>query len=309
MRAYLEACHFVGKHAEDKRRPMCISSIEIVEGVLCEKGMMDKLREANKVHIPWRPPAPAAAPTPPAPAAEEPSKTTAGYEPPAPPAPAPAPAPAPVAAPAAAPSAKEASEEIITTSAGTDFNEVAPDVPRVLTVTLSSHLTPTFDFGDGGTMVMELSHIMVNISTTCEPAWPSNAPAFPPSQDFRIPTDDLKEIVFDPSKPEDMPGGTVQTVVVGQGEICSNVPDWLTVQVQRQTMAPWGSHKLLEGTNETELQYEVEVESTVSMAEGPTDDSSALGIGLSVKFTGWLTGHKSAVFQPDGKPKVAPVRS
>jgi len=399
MRSFLEACHFTGKHAVDKRLEMCIGSCGIVEGVLREKGMTDKLRDANKLFIPWRGPAAAEA-------AQDkgPSKPTAGYEPPAP-AQAVAPAPsvkapripewaadgAPVMAagrkgdlvvPAPggewkirwedgttegvgdwgsieeAPSSpvpgwvaggqavvhggrrgvitsggpgepwkiqwedaateelifdwagivKAAGEETITTSAGTNFDEVAADVPRVLTVTITSELDPAFDFGPGGTMVMEMSHIMVNISTTCEPAWPSNAPAFPPTQDFKIPTDDLKKIVFDPDKPADMPGGTVQTAVVGQGEICSNVPDWLTVQVQRQTMAPWGSHKLLEGKNETELHYEVEVESTVSMGDGPTDDSSSIGIGLSVKFTGWLTGHKSAVFQPDGNPKAAPVR-
>merc|ERR1739848_379547 len=82
MRAYLEAAKLSEKHQADQRLPMCLSTCGIVERVLQEKGMGDRLREANAKFIPFVPlqfkgpaaeePAPAAAPAP-APAKPKPA--------------------------------------------------------------------------------------------------------------------------------------------------------------------------------------------------------------------------------------------
>merc|ERR1719271_1818024 len=55
MRAYLEATKLSEKHSADQRLPMCISTCDIVERVLTEKGLGQRLQEANKRFIPWAP--------------------------------------------------------------------------------------------------------------------------------------------------------------------------------------------------------------------------------------------------------------
>ena len=47
-------------------------------------------------------------------------------------------------------------EENVATAKATSFQSVEQEPARKVTVTTSSELNPTFDFGPGGTMVMTL---------------------------------------------------------------------------------------------------------------------------------------------------------
>lgn len=183
---------------------------------------------------------------------------------------------------------------------------VVDSAKRMIIVTVGSELDPSFDFGPGGTMESVLKGITVKLSTTSDPVWPEHAKPYEAEQKFVIQLPDVAKTVFDPSKPDATPGAKIQSIALGHGKILEIPPD-LEIAVGSQTMAPWGSHKLMQGSKETELHYEVEVNTKFSMTEMP-DDSTSLEVDLQVIYTAWLTGHASAVYQPDGKPVAAPVR-
>jgi len=302
MRAYLEAAKLSEKNAADQRLPMCLSTCDIIERVLTEKGLGDKLRETNGRFIPWCPRPLGAG-----------NDESAGYTPPEQPPKAPPPAPAPVPAPAPKPQPKpepkpeppsQASVQNVVTSTGTAFEEVSSDVPRVITITVSSELEPSFDFGPNGTMIMELEHITVKLSTTVEPPMPRHAKPFDAEQVFAITVPEVAKIVFDPAAGTP-PEGKVEAIAKGDGKVLS-IPEDIDVKVQKQMMSPYGYQSLLEGSNETQLQYEVQVDANLRpVAE---DGGQALEVGLVVHFKAWLTGHRSAKFQDDGNPVDPPVR-
>lgn len=177
---------------------------------------------------------------------------------------------------------------------------------RMIIVTVGSELDPSFDFGPGGTMESVLKGITVKLSTTSDPVWPEHAKPYEAEQKFVIQLPEVAKVVFDPAKPDATPGAKITSIALGHGKILEIPPD-LEIAVGSQTMAPWGSHKLMQGSKETELHYEVEVNTKFSMTEMP-DDSTSLEVDLQVIYTAWLTGHASAIYQPDGKPVAAPVR-
>jgi len=177
---------------------------------------------------------------------------------------------------------------------------------RMIIVTVGSELDPSFDFGPGGTMESVLKGITVKLSTASDPVWPDHAKPYEAEQKFVIQLPEVAKTIFDPSKPDATPGAKINCIALGHGKILEIPPD-LEIAVGSQTMAPWGSHKLMQGSKETELHYEVEVNTKFSMIEMP-DDSTSLEVDLQVIYTAWLTGHASAVYQPDGLPVPAPVR-
>jgi hypothetical protein len=305
MRACIEAVVLSDKWAKDRREAkggrvdLALSAIDTVENILREKGLGKRLEEANGQCIPFVPRFGGAAPAPePAPAPKpEPYKA---------PEPAPAPAPAPAPKPEPKPEPKvEASEKRIQTGAGGPRVELDRDKPRMVKVTITSELNPSFDFGPKGTMVMGLPHVTVKVTTTVDPPFPPDAKPFDEEQKFVIQIPSVDKVVFDPAA-QTPAGGKVIAHASGSGKLLE-FPEDIDAKFQAQTMAPWGSHCLIEGTKETHLQYECQAGCKPELAEGD-DGQTELSVNLDVCFTAWLTGDKSAKFQPDGKPLPNPER-
>lgn len=353
MRAYLEAAKLSEKNATDQRLPSCLSTCDIIERVLIEKGFSDNLRESNARFIPFAPrnlgqggagesagytapkPAPKPPPAPQPPMFKKGDRVQMRDSEDEPweegivtstdpltvrhadsddddpgfswaevrclPAPEPAPAPKPQPKPEPP---SQASVKNVVTSSGTGFEEVAPDVPRSITITAKSELDPEFDFCTNGTMVMEMDGIKVRLLAESEPAWPSSAKPFEKEQEFFISIPEVANVVFDPSA-KTPPEGRVQAIAHGEGTILT-IPEGFDIGVKCQTMSPYGHKALLHGSNETQLQYTVEV--NMRPAPAIEDGAQVLKCGLTITFTAWLTGHGSAKFQPDGNPVASPER-
>jgi len=185
---------------------------------------------------------------------------------------------------------------------------VDPENPPVAIITVSSEIKPTFDFGAKGEMVMKLPKVNVTLNTKCEPPIPpeANPKPFEEKQAFEVEFPELLEVIFDKNKPEDKPGGKVVATITLNKKVME-IPADIEVGVGSQTMSPWGSHKLLEGTKETELHFECHVASEFAMEE-MDDESCELLVELKVTVTAWLTGVNSAAFN-DGVVVEAPARA
>jgi len=316
MRAYLEAATKLSeKTAKDQRIAMCLQNCEIIESVLIEKGLGGRLREARERFSPgdahpFEAEKPVRAPK------SEPEPCgyniyvgeTSPEEPPPAPEPKPEPKPEPEPEMKLEPTPEpptEASERRRRSKTGSVSSVESANNPRKVIVSVTGELQPSFNYGEDDIMVMEFSGINLKLETAVEPAMPSRAKPYDAEQELFITIPEVSKIVFDPAACTP-PGGRIQALARENLKVL-DIPPSIDAKVQSRTMAPWGYHTLRLGDLETRLEYEVQITVKFSLLE-EDDGGHELTAGVEVQFTGWLTGHGSAKFQPDGKPLEAPVR-
>lgn len=317
LRAMLEAVELTERNKNDKRLPNCLSACEIIERLLREKKLAKKLEEAQEENMPWRPPPPKAA-APESAAEVAPAKPKAAASPtPEEPAPTPAaPAPAPkqeasiptgVAADKLkknAPATGTHADQNIMLSAGEAFDEEEEDPIHLIAVEATGNMGPDVEFGPNGTFVLEMPHVSVQLNTEITPPLPplNGETQVPPYQEVILDTPQLNGFIFDPAKKN----GKFAITVQGRIPVV-HVGGAYESKANLVCQSPWGSMKLREGKEDTELHWTVDVRGRLGAEQ--TSFSNLLFADVVLNITISLSGPGSAKFSKDGKEMPLPDHS
>jgi len=319
-RGMLEAVTLSERNARDQRPAQCLLACEVVEKVLIEKGLREKLLEAQKKNA-WsqRRATVEAESTTVASAtaicsgfAESTTAATTestaekavvdaraaqqnGYGSTAP----------PRAEPSLA--APKQTVKVVGVSEAGQFEP--DDVPRNVMVELSSKpLDTDIDFGANGTYVMSVPNVIGVLKTTVTPALPIRAGVAPlePYLEFPCPLpEDSNKVIFDPDKK--IPASGRWSITFERRVKVLELPNSIEAKVGCQSLSPWGSQQFKDKRGETELHWDVTIQGKFAMSEG-SNATTVLEVDLVFHVQCQLSGAASAMYSDDGQPIAPPAR-
>lgn len=176
-------------------------------------------------------------------------------------------------------------------------------------------LEPNFARGPNGTFIMELSHIVVQLATTCNPPLPQNSGMHKPYEEFVIQFPEMTQVVFDPHT-QTPPNALAQAMTVKRGTVLK-VPREIGVNTQLKTNSPYGSLvledvQIINGVNQTKvgenaLHYRLQVDGHLEAH----DDGGIQCVEVDLQFTftaqmqmdSWQV-NQSEVFQVVAAPVI-----